>query len=293
MSMKVLSSSIASLAGLVIASTLVAAQAEAPKAKVIAEWNRLPFHLSDAAAEKAYWENKLYEKVLLQGVKSDSVGNLYVSTARWGGADVPATVSKLASDGKGSWVLVPYPSEAMNKVGDPKAFQSVLGFEIDRNDVFWILDQGHIAGKPSEPGAEKLVLWDINKNQEIQRYVFSDADSDRKCSFLNDVVVDNDSGFGYITDSGIFCDPLHGGLIIYDSKKNVARRIFDQSSLTNDEPGFKFKIHDRSVLEKTPMRIGADGIALSGDKKTLYWTNLTGHALPQRSCVTSVSRKPS
>jgi sugar lactone lactonase YvrE len=27
------------------------------------------------------------------------------------------------------------------------------------------------------------------------------------------------------------------------------------------------------------MRTGADGIALSGDKKTLYWTNLTGNIL--------------
>ena len=27
------------------------------------------------------------------------------------------------------------------------------------------------------------------------------------------------------------------------------------------------------------MRTGADGIALSGDKKTLYWTNLTGNTL--------------
>lgn len=84
--------------------------------------------------------------------------------------------------------------------------------------------------------------------------MLSDAASDRKCSFLNDVVVDNDSGFGYITDSGVFCDPLHGGLTIYDSKKNVSRRIFHQSPLTNDKRGFKFKVHDQSVLEKTPMR---------------------------------------
>lgn len=27
------------------------------------------------------------------------------------------------------------------------------------------------------------------------------------------------------------------------------------------------------------LRLGADGIALSGDKNTLYWTNLTGNTL--------------
>ncbi|WP_347558208.1 L-dopachrome tautomerase-related protein [Robbsia sp. KACC 23696] len=250
----------------------------APIAQTVAEWNRLPFVFDDANAAQRYDSEQLYKKVLLQGVKLDSQGNIYVTTARWGGTDVPATLSKLVRK-DGNWVLQPYPSAAMNKVGDPHALQSVLGFEIDRNDVMWILDQGHIAGAPSTQGAEKLVLWDIKHNREIQRHDFTDAETDKKCSFLNDVAVDNDSGFAYITDSGILCDPLHGGLIVYDQKHNTARRILDQTVFTNDEAGFTFRIDNQQVLPKTPMRTGADGIALSGDKRTLYWTNLSGHAL--------------
>lgn len=93
------------------------------------------------------------------------------------------------------------------------------------------------------------------------------------------MAVDNDGGVAYITDSGIFCDPLHGGLIVYDKTANKARRILDQSRFTNDEPGFFFNIDDRTVLKGGKMRTGADGIALSGDKGTLYWTNLTGNHL--------------
>ena len=60
----------------------------------------------------------------------------------------------------------------------------------------------------------------------------------------------------------------------------------------NDE-NFTFKIHGRDVLKAkdgkpNPMKTGADGIALSGDKQTLYWTNLTGNrllALPFRETV--------
>lgn len=63
----------------------------------------------------------------------------------------------------------------------------MLGFEIDRNDVMWILDQGHIAGGPSGPGDEKLIGWDLKTGKEVARYEFSDADSDKKCSFINDV----------------------------------------------------------------------------------------------------------
>lgn len=248
------------------------------KLEVVAEWDKVVYDLGDATAEKEYIDKETYKKVLMQGVKSDSQGNLYVSTARWGGPEVPATLSKLVKK-NGKWALQPYPSKDMNQAGNPKALQAVLGFEIDKNDIMYILDQGRIAGQPSAPGAEKIILWDIKKNREIQRYEFSDVDSDKKCSFLNDVAIDLDNNFVYITDSGIFCDPLKGGLIAYDIKNNRARRVLDATVFTNDEVGFTFRIDNRPVLKKSPMRTGADGIALSGDRKTLYWTNLTGNRL--------------
>ena len=256
--------------------------------EVVAEWNHISYDL-DPEATRAYEEGKVYQKVLMQGAKVDSKGNIYVSTARWGGPEVPATLSKVVTrDGKK--VLQAYPSAEMNMVGDGKALQAVLGFEIDRDDVLWILDQGHVAGQPSIPGAEKLVLWDTKANREIQRLEFDDTLSDKKCSFLNDVAVDNDTGFAYISDSGIFCDPLAGGIIVYDSKANKARRFLDRTVFTQDQAGFAFRIDGRPVLAKSPMRTGADGIALSGDKKTLYWTNLSGNIL--YSLPTALLRDP-
>ncbi|CAG1017143.1 hypothetical protein BURC_01766 [Burkholderiaceae bacterium] len=253
-----------------------------PKLEVIAEWNRLSYDLGDPAAEKAYEEAQTYKKVLMQGAKVDSKGNIYVSTARWGGPEIPATLSKLVKK-NGQWKLQPFPSKQMNDVANPKGLKAVLGFEIDRNDVMWILDQGHVAGAPSKPGDEKLVGWNLKTGKEVARYEFSDADSDKKCSFLNDVAVDNDAGVVYISDSGIFCDPLKGGIIVYDIKANKARRVLSAPEWVNNE-NFTFKIHGRDVLKPKDgkpngMKTGADGIALSGDKKTLYWTNLTGNRL--------------
>jgi sugar lactone lactonase YvrE len=103
----------------------------------------------------------------------------------------------------------------------------------------------------------------------VKGFVFGAEHSDQTCSFLNDIVVDNDSGFAYRTDSGIFCDPLDGGLIVYDSRNNTARRVLDATLFTNDDPNFFFNIGDRPVLKNGRMRTGADGIALSGDKRTL------------------------
>jgi sugar lactone lactonase YvrE len=256
----------------------LAAPAAAAEPEVFTEWNSLPYAVKDEAVKTAWENSAIFGKALIQGAKLDSQGNIYVSTARWGGAEIPSTLSKLVPEGDG-WALEAYPSEKMNSIANEAGLKAVLGFEIDRNDVMWILDQGHVAGPPFKPGDAKLVLWDIRKNEEVQRYVFSNEEADENCSFLNDLAVDNDTGFAYIADSGIFCDPLHGGLIVYDSNTNSVRRILDQHKFTNNEPNFFFNIDDRPVLKNGGMQTGADGIALSGDKSTVYWTNLTGNKL--------------
>jgi sugar lactone lactonase YvrE len=69
-----------------------------------------------------------------------------------------------------------------------------------------------------------------------------------RCSFLNDAAVDSDSGFAYITDSGVNCNPPRGGLIAYDSKANKARRVLDQTVFTSNKPNF-FNIDNRPVLK--------------------------------------------
>ncbi|MBN9671537.1 SMP-30/gluconolactonase/LRE family protein [Labrenzia aggregata] len=266
----------AAFAGAVLASWSAGAQ-DVPRPEVVAEWNSLPYRIVSEDLQSVWEKSDLHGKALVQGAKVDSDGTIYVSTARWGGPDIPATLSKLVKDGD-EWVLEAFPSEEMNAVSNANGLKAVLGFEIDRNDVMWILDQGHVAGKMNE-GDAKLVLWDIKAGKEIGRHVFSASEADPKCSFLNDIAVDNDTGFAYITDSGIFCNPLHGGLIVYDSNAGKARRILDQHKFTNDEPHFFFNIDDRQVLKGGGMKTGADGIALSGDKGTLYWTNLTGNTL--------------
>ncbi|ANQ23811.1 hypothetical protein BA893_19455 [Vibrio natriegens] len=261
-----------------LSASVMAASTPDLKLEVVAEWNSLPYLIKDKETKQRWESSELFGKALMQGVKVDKQSQLYVTTARWGGPEIPATLSRLKNEG-GEYKLVPYPSEEMNDINNPKGLKAVLGFEIDRNDVMWILDQGHVAGQPTKPGDEKLVLWDISKNKEIQRYEFTDKDSSRECSFLNDVAVDNDSGFAYITDSGIFCQPLDGGLIVYDSNSNSARRVLSGTKFTSNEKNFFFNINGKPVLSQNAMLTGADGIALSGDKNTLYWTNLTGNTL--------------
>ncbi|MCJ8520937.1 sugar lactone lactonase YvrE [Pseudorhizobium tarimense] len=254
------------------------AAAEGETEAPVARMNSLSYAVEDKPIAGRWDASKLKGKALVQGLKFDSAGNMYVTTARCGGAEILATVSKLVKTGDG-YELQAFPSEALNEINNPDRLKAVVGSEIDENDVMWILDQGHVAGAPSGDQDKKLAHWDVNSGRELQRLAFAPDVSNKTCSFLNDVVVDNDAGFAYITDSGIFSDPLCGGLIVHNKSTNSARRVLNATTFTNDEPHFSFTINGRPVLKNGRMRAGADGVGLSGDKQTLYWTNLAGKKL--------------
>jgi sugar lactone lactonase YvrE len=179
----------------------------------------------------------------------------------------------------GKPLLEAFPSWEMNKEGKGGALQSVLGYEIDENDMMWILDQGHINSQPSVDGTQKLVRYDLKKEKVIESIKIPDNIASYQASFLNDLVVDNKNGFVYIADSGIFTDPLQGGIIVYNMKAKQFRRVLDQHYSTQDLPGFKFQIAGKNVWKDAPMRTGADGIALSADRSTLFFCPLTGRNL--------------
>lgn len=134
-----------------------AAQDAMPTPEIVAQWISLPYKIEDAAVRDAWENSEIHGKALMQGAKVGPDGTIYVSTARWGGKEIPATLSKLVKDGDG-WALEPFLSEAMNGVDNPDGLKAVLGFEIDRDGVMWILDQGHVAGAENAPGDAKLVL---------------------------------------------------------------------------------------------------------------------------------------
>ena len=96
-----------------------------------------------------------------------------------------------------------------------------------------------------------------------------------KASFLNDLMIDNTNGFIYIADSGIFTDPLEGGIIVFNMKTHEYRRVLDHHVSVQDVPGYWFEIAGKKIWKDRPMRTGPDGIALSADRTTLYWSALT------------------
>ena len=260
----------------------------------IFRWKHLDWKFRSAAMRAEYYRKEYFKTAMPAGVKVDAAGNFYMSVPRWQ-PGIPGTLNQIVViDGKA--LLEPYPNWEMNKVGDPQALQSVLGYEIDENQIMWILDQGHVIGAPSIDGSQKLVKWDMKNNRLIESIKIDNRLASYQASFLNDLVVDNANGYIYITDSGIMSDPLQGGLLVYNMRSQKFRRVLHQHVSVQDEPKFWFKIAGVKVWQNKPMRTGADGIALSADRKTLYYCPLTSrklYAVPTallRDFTTSMSK---
>lgn len=245
--------------------------------EILFHWSHLEWIFPDEAMKKDFYQQEYWKGAMAAGFKTDRSGNYYLSVPRWA-PGIPATVNKIEMVG-GKPMLAAYPSWEMNRIGDPNALQSVLGWEIDELNRAWFLDQGHIEGKPCIDGSQKLVCWDLTENKLVESIKIPDDIASYEASFLNDVMVDNANGFVYIADSGIFTDPLQGGLIVYNMRTKELRRILHQHESTQDAPNYWFKIAGKPVWKDRPMRTGADGIALSADRKTLYWCPLTSRNL--------------
>lgn len=216
----------------------------------------------------------------IAGLHFDARGRAYVSTPRLLSSAAPATLSRLDTTAKdGPARLTAFPSTEGNDVAAPphRALRNVLGFHVDRrNGWLWALDMGFVAGEAESPvGGQKVVVLDLASGKVVKT-ISLDGAADRTGSFLNDIAVDERRRVAFVSDSGFRSAPRNKvGLIVVDFASGNARRVLDGHPSLQIEPGVTVVANGSEVWPGNPLLIGVNGIALSPDGKTLYWTVTT------------------
>jgi sugar lactone lactonase YvrE len=168
--------------------------------------------------------------------------------------------------------------------------QSVV---VDPADRVWILDTGRAATPdgtmvPATYGGPKLIGVDLKNNSIFTNIVFSPTAAPAD-SYLNDVRFDlnpsltpSGKGVAYITDSS---PEGRNAIVVVDLGAKTAWRHLQNIPAVSATQGFVPKIWGESVYTNGSngllgnVNFGADGIALSADGQTLFFSTTGGREL--------------
>ena len=144
----------------------------------------------------------------------------------------------------------------------------------DKSGMVWVLDPASPGLKFTVPGGPKLVKTDPKTGQVLLTIPFSESVAPRK-SYLNDVRIDVQNNYAYITESGL------GALVVVDLKTLKARRLLEKHPSTKAVKGLVIKAEGHPMIDfkGKPAQFNVDGIALSTDNIHLYYCPVTGHTL--------------
>jgi sugar lactone lactonase YvrE len=204
-----------------------------------------------------------YSEYKWTGVAVSQEGRIFVNFPRW--STIPYSVCELLDS-----QLVKYPNDEWNtwtgSTPPENHFVCVQSVYIDDEDFLWILDPANIGGNVVEGGA-KLLKVNLETDSIIQ-IIYFDSSIASGGSYLNDVRVDTDRDFAYITDSGI------GAIIVVDLVSGMSRKLLDLHYSTKAE--FTTLVINGQTIN---FEIHSDGLALSSDRNYLYYKALTANSL--------------
>lgn len=200
------------------------------------------------------------------GIAATRDGRVFVNFPRWSD-EVPVSVAELR-DGK----VVPWPDETWNswKPGDDakRKFVAVQSVVADDEGKLWVVDTGNpqFTGVLRPPGP-RLFRFDPATGELLRAYGFPEAVVP-KTGYVNDVRVDLERSVAFLTDSE------DGGLIALDLDSTDSRKVLRDHPSTRAED-FTLVVEGR----RRDRPVHSDGIALSPDRRWVYYAALTGHTL--------------
>lgn len=238
----------------------------------------------DAPADKAFGKLEqvhVFYDAMPTGVTVSETGRIFVNFPRWSDT-VPFTVGEIR-DGK----VVAYPNAQINQENprDPgDGLISVQSVVADGQGRVWLLDTAAPGFSDPKPRGAKLVAVDLASNRIVKRLVFPDNVM-LSSTYVNDMRFDfrtGTQGTVYITDSSLRGP---GAIIVMDIASGRAIRRLSGAPATSVAPGFVPVVEGLPVMvdgpngERKPLAVASDGIALSADGNTLYFTPLSSRHL--------------
>ncbi len=226
------------------------------------------------------------------GVTVSETGRIFVNFPRWGD-EVPYTVAEWRN-GKS----VPYPNAQINRQDNThpsERFLSVQSVVADGRGRLWVLDTA--APEFSRPisGGAKLVAIDLATDKVVKTVILPSNVIDAS-TYVNDVRLDfrvGREGVAYVTDSS---PSGQGGIIVVDLATGKALKRLVGHISTSADAEFVAIVEGKQMLFRNPdgttkpFTIASDGIALSPDGPTLYYSPLTSRRL--YSVPTALLRDP-
>lgn len=212
------------------------------------------------------------------GVTVTETGRIFVNFPRWGD-DVPFTVGEIRG-GK----VVPYPDAAINREDNPQGFLSVQSVVADGQGRVWILDTAAPKFSAPAPGRARLVAVDLATNKVVKSLVFP-PEVVLPSTYVNDMRFDfrvGQAGTIYVTDSSV-SGP--GAIIVVDIESGRAVRRLSGDASTSVDKSFVPVVEGKTMMNRaadgktSPFGVASDGIALSADGKTLYFSPLSSRHL--------------
>jgi sugar lactone lactonase YvrE len=214
----------------------------------------------EVVAEFANWPS---------GIAVSRSNRIFVTLPRIDPERPPATLVEIL-DGKPS----PFPDALVNDLAGSDSqhrFVSVHGITIGPGNRLLALDTGAHDFSECDPAAAKLWVIDLDRDAIVHGIGFA-RDVCLPSSYLNDVVIDYSrgaAGTAFISDSGVNGP---NGIITVDLASGLTlRHLSGHSSVRVSVPdGFRIA----TELGTTAAPPTVDGIAVSPDGRTLWWTPL-------------------
>ncbi len=197
------------------------------------------------------------------GVAVSETGRVFLNYPRW--TEIPYSVIELVNGEQ-----VPYPNLEWNSwdgAHPADHFVCVQSVYIDENNHLWIVDAGTAGTAAVITDAPKLIQVDLVSNQVLEVYPLGE-DVVFGQSYLNDVRIDLENNYAYLTESGL------GSLIAIDLGTGDSKRWLSTHS------SVKIEFSDLTINNQSlRIIVHADGIGLTSNNEYLYYKALCASSL--------------